>query len=179
MTWIALLRAVNVGGKNIVRMAELRALAEAAGCTEVRSLLQSGNLVFGGGGTTAAAIERTLESATAKRLGVTTEFVVRSAKEWKALVAANPFPGEAKRDPAHLLVVCLKAAPKAAAVKALRDAIRGREVVEVVGRQVYAVYPDGVGRSKLTAALIDRKLDTRGTARNWNTVLKLTEMAGA
>jgi uncharacterized protein (DUF1697 family) len=98
---------------------------------------------------------------------------VRTAEEWKRIVANNPFAREAKEDPGHLLVMCLRDAPPPDAVEDLRSAIKGRERVEVRGRDAYFVYPDGVGRSKLTNALIEKKLATRGTARNWNTVTKL------
>ena len=84
---------------------------------------------------------------------------------------------EAKADPGHLLMLCLKDEPGRDAVTALQKAIVGREVVRARGRSLYVVYPDGVGRSKLTAVLIERKLGTRGTARNWNTVLKLAALA--
>lgn len=98
---------------------------------------------------------------------------MRTAAEWRELVAANPFPAEARDDPGHLLAMVLKDAPPVAALAALRGAIVGRERVELAGRTAYLVYPDGVGRSRLTAALVEKKLGTRGTARNWNTVLKL------
>ena len=120
-----------------------------------------------------------MQDATAKHLGVTTEFFVRTAKEWQAIIAANPFPEEAKRDPGHLVMMCLKDAPPPAAVKALQAAIRGREVVKAKGPQAYFVYPDGIGRSKLTIAVIERMLGTRGTARNWNTVTKLGALAAS
>ena len=73
----------------------------------------------------------------------------------------------------------LKAAPGEAELAALKSAIPGRERIEAHGRDLYIVYPDGIGRSKLTLALIERKLATRGTGRNWNTVLKLQALAGA
>jgi uncharacterized protein (DUF1697 family) len=170
---VALLRAINLAGKRAVSMASLRSLLEELGLTGVRSLLQSGNVVFESEGRKPAELERFLEAATARRLGVETEYFVRTAKEWSEIVAANPFRREAKEDPGHLLVVCLKKAVSPGDVKALQSAIRGREVVRAEGRQAYVVYPDGVGRSKLTAALIEAKLGARGTARNWNTVLKL------
>jgi uncharacterized protein (DUF1697 family) len=173
---VALLRAVNLAGRSMVSMASLRALLEELGFSEVRSLLQSGNLVFDDDRRTPAELEHLLEEATMKKLGVRTDCFVRTSKQWGKLVAANPFPGEAKKDPGHFLVVCLKKAPSAAAVKSLQAAIRGREIVRAEGRQAYAIYPDGVGRSKLTAALIEKKLGSRGTARNWNTVLKLAAM---
>ena len=101
---------------------------------------------------------------------------VRTAVEWAALLAENPFADEARRDPGRLVVMCLKAVPPAEAVKRLHAAIRGSEVLRAADRQLYIVYPDGIGRSRLTGVLIERTLGTRGTARNWNTVLKLAAM---
>jgi uncharacterized protein (DUF1697 family) len=137
--------------------------------------LQSGNVVFDGGRRTPAALEPVLERATAKHLGVSVDFLVRTAAEWQAIVAGNPFGEQARRDPGHLVVACLKSAPPAKNVTALHAAIRGREMVQARGRDLYIVYPDGIGRSKLTTALIEKTLGTRCTARNWNTVLKLAE----
>ena len=96
-----------------------------------------------------------------------------SRAEWEKIVARKPFPEEAKKDPSHLVVVFLKTAPPAKRVEALRAAIVGPEIICCDGKQLYVVYPAGMGRSKLTGALIEKKLDSRGTARNWNTVLKL------
>jgi len=174
--FVALLRAVNLGAYNKVAMADLRALCERLEMSEVRSLLQSGNLVFESTSRSAAGLERRLEEETGRALGVRTDFFVRSAKEWNDLVEANPFGQEAKADPGRLLVMCLKESPPRAAFTALEQAIRGRERVMAGTRHAYFVYPDGVGRSRLTTALIESKLETRGTARNWNTVLKLKEM---
>jgi uncharacterized protein (DUF1697 family) len=118
-----------------------------------------------------------LEAASTKHLGVTTDYFVRTAKEWRAIIDENPFSREAKSDPGHLLMMCLRDAPSPTQVKALQAAIKGRETVKAKGRQAYVYYPDGVGRSKLTIKVIERALGTRGTARNWNTVLKLGELA--
>jgi len=176
---IGLLRAVNLAGLNRIGMADLRALLAALGMQDVRSLLQSGNVVFRSDVHKTAQLERVLEQAVATRLGLETEFFVRTAGDWKTVIAGNPFPDEARRDPGHLLLVCLKEAPAREDVTALQRAITGREVVRANGRHAYIVYPDGVGRSRLTSALIERKLATRGTARNWNTVLKLAAIAEA
>jgi uncharacterized protein (DUF1697 family) len=172
---VALLRAVNLAAKNMVGMADLRAMAEGLGFGKVQTLLQSGNLVVDSK-PTGARLESVLEAEARKRLKLDTDFFVRTAREWQALIAANPFPAEAKADPSHLVLLCLKKAPGAAALEALRQAIKGRERVETDGRQAYCVYPDGIGRSKLTMALIERHLGTRGTGRNWNTVLKLAAL---
>jgi uncharacterized protein (DUF1697 family) len=173
---IALLRGINVGGRKLLPMSDLRSLFEALGLADVQSLLQSGNVLFQSESQTEAELEQLLQVETEKRLGASVEYMVRSAAEWKTIVTANPFPTEAKQDPGHLLVLCLKKAPSAAEVKTLQAAITGPEIIRAKGRQLYAVYPAGVGTSKLTNALIERKLQTRATGRNWNTVLKLAEL---
>jgi uncharacterized protein (DUF1697 family) len=176
MLAVALLRAVNLASHNRVTMADLCAMLGDLKLTGARSLLQSGNVVFEAGSAAPQVLERKLEAEAGRRLGLATDFFVRSAKEWSAVLAANPFPAEAKRDPGHLLVFALKDAPGRAQARALDEAITGREIARVVGRQAYIVYPDGVGRSRLTIALIERKLGTRATGRNWNTATKLGAM---
>jgi uncharacterized protein (DUF1697 family) len=176
-TCIALLRAVNVGGHNQVKMADLREIMSELGMQNVRSLLQSGNLVFQNESHKTPQLERVLEQSVATRLGVETDFLVRTADEWAAIIRDNPFPDEARRDPGHLVVLPLKDAPDRKSVLSLQGSITGREVVRVKGRQAYILYPDGIGRSRLTSALIEKKLGTRGTGRNWNTVLKLAAAA--
>jgi uncharacterized protein (DUF1697 family) len=175
---IALLRAVNVGGRGAVAMSDLRDFTAALGFKEARSLLQSGNLVFDARRQAGPALERLLEREADKRLALRTDFFVRSAKELEAIVGKNPFRKEACDDPGHLVVMFLKEAADAEAVEALRAAIKGREVIHAAGGHLYIVYPDGIGRSRLTNAVIEGKLGTRGTGRNWNTVLKLVELVG-
>jgi uncharacterized protein (DUF1697 family) len=176
---VALLRAVNLGPHGKIAMSDLRALMADLKLEDGQTLLQSGNMVFRGGARADAVLERLLETETKKRFGLETDFFVRNAAEWGELVAANPFPDEARKDPSHLVTIFLKEPVKAAAVAALQAAIVGREVVRGQGRQVYITYPDGIGSSKLTNTVIEKKLGTRGTGRNWNTVLKLQALAGA
>ena len=176
-TYIGLLRAINLGPHNRVAMGALRDMCATIGLDEARTLLASGNLVFRSRIASSDKLEQALEAASTKHLGVTTDYFVRSAEEWKAIIKANPFPKEAKSDPGHLLLMCLRNAPTAPQVAVLQAAIKGREVVKARGKQAYFVYPDGVGRSKLTIQVIEKALGTRGTARNWNTVLKLGELA--
>lgn len=178
MKHIAVVRAINLPGHNKVSMADLKALLVGLGFTDAQTLLQSGNVVFSGGSKATAVLEQMLERAATKELGVETDFFVRTAKEWQAIIDANPFPREARDDPSHLLAVITKDEVSAANVAALQKAIVGREVVRATGRCAYIVYPDGIGRSKATGAFIDKKLGTSGTARNWNTVLKLAALAG-
>ena len=161
---IALLRAINLGSHKAVAMADLRELFTDLGLEDVRTLLQTGNVVFRSDARP-PALERLLEKEAADRLGLETEFYVRTGAEWQAIVKANPFTKEAKQDPAHLVLTVCKNAPgntsKATGV--------GREVFRASGREVYIVYPDGIGRSRL-------KLNVVGTGRNWNTVLKLAAL---
>jgi uncharacterized protein (DUF1697 family) len=172
-TYVALLRAVNVGGRGLVSMATLRDLTASLGFEEPQTVLQSGNLVFRARTAKAASLERMLEGALSTRLGLDTLVVVRDADEWRRIIERNPFPEAARTDPSHLLVMPLKRAPIAADVHALQASIKGREVVGFHGAELYLVYPDGIGRSRLTAAAIEKAVGARGTARNWNTVHKL------
>ena len=176
-TYIGLLRGINVGGHKPVAMVDLRELLAHLGFLDARSLLQSGNLVFLGDARAGGELERLLETEAATRLGLDTCFFARTAEEWEAIVDRNPFPGEAGRDPARLVVMFLKDAPASAGVDALQAGIAGPEVLRADGRQLYVVYPDGMGRSCLTGTLIERKLGMRGTARNWNTVLGLRALS--
>jgi uncharacterized protein (DUF1697 family) len=177
-THVALLRGINVGGKNAVAMSALRDLVSVLGFAGVKSLLQSGNLVFNSNGQSGDRLESLLERETSNRLGVAVDYVVRSAPEWAKVVAANPFPKQVKTDPSHVVVMFLKTAASPKSVHALQASIQGPEILRSVGKHLYIVYPDGIGTSKLTGAFIERKLGTRGTARNWNTVLKLLALVG-
>jgi len=170
---IALPRAINVGGRSSIAMSDLRDFLAALGFAGVQSLLQSGNFVFRSEARMAAELERLLEAEAETRLNLRTEFLTRTAEEWEAVVARNPFREEAERDPSRLVVMFLKEAPNAQRVEALQAAIKGLELVRAEGRQAYIVYPNGIGRSRLTNTLIENKLGSRGTGRNWNTVLKI------
>lgn len=161
----------------MVAMADLRAFLAHLGLGDPQSLLQSGNLLFRSNARTGVQLERLLEAEAKKRLALEADFFVRSAKEWSGIVAHNPFRREAERDPAHLLVILLKDEPDPKHVRALQAKITGPEVVRAVGRQAYIIYPNGVGRSRLTNTLIEKTLGTRATGRNWNTVLKLDALA--
>jgi uncharacterized protein (DUF1697 family) len=175
-TYVALLRAVNLGPRNQIAMSDLRDLLTKLGFFGARSLLQSGNLVFQANTRTGAELERMLEAETAERLDLRTDIFVRTAEELKGIIARNPFRDEAERDPAHLVVMFLKSVPIVKDVETLQVSITGPETVRADGRQAYIVYPDGIGRSRLTNTLIEKRLVTRGTARNWNTVQKLAAL---
>jgi uncharacterized protein (DUF1697 family) len=174
---IALLRGINVGGNKKIAMAELRHLLGKLGFGNARSLLNSGNIIFETDRFAGSELEHVLEEETEKRFHVSIVYVVRTVKEWDRIIVRNPFTNEAERDPGHLLVMCLKERAKPNNVNILESAIVGPESVRADGNQLYLTYPAGIGVSKLTNVLIEKKLGTQGTARNWNTVLKLAELA--
>jgi uncharacterized protein (DUF1697 family) len=171
-TQIALLRAINVDGRGKVAMADLRQMLTGLGFEDVRSLLQTGNIVFRSE-PTGAKLEALLEREAAAKLDLKTEFLVRTPAQWREMIAANPFEAMAEDDPSHLVAMPLKSLPHAADLAALRDWIPGRETIEAVGHTLFLTYPDGIGDSELSGAVIERRLKVRGTARNWNTVTKI------
>ncbi len=177
MIFAALLRGINVGGNKTVGMAELKALLEAQGLQSVRTLLNSGNVVFSAGDQDGVKVGKAIEDAIAAALGFRPAVIVRSAGELELIVRKNPFPAMAKDDPGHLVVMCLSGKPGKDALTRLAKAYAGPEQIRVAGENVYLTYPNGIGKSKLTNVLLERHLGVTGTARNWNTVLKLRAAA--
>jgi len=176
-TQIALLRAVNVGGTGKIAMADLRDFMEALGFTDVRTLIQTGNIGFESDTSSGAELEVFLEQEALNRLGLDTTFLIRTPGEWEDVIKANPFHDKARDDPRRLQVMALKEAPAAEKVQLLEEAISGPERVHAWDKHLFIDNPDGSGNSKLTNVLIERKLETRSTSRNWNTVLKISAMA--
>lgn len=167
-TFIALLRAVNLGGTNMLPMAELAAMCEAAGFARVRTYIASGNVVFASaldGASVRAALETRLAAYAGKPVGV----LVRTAEEMAAVLAANPFLDAA---PNLTTAIFLDAPPPTDALEQLRH--RTTERMALGARELYVAYPDRptMGRSRLVIPAA-----ARGTARNMNTVAKLAEMA--
>jgi uncharacterized protein (DUF1697 family) len=167
---------VNVGNRK-VGMDDLRRAVEGTGFTDVRTALNSGNVVFRADERDAVTVERRLELGCASPLGLPVEFMVRDVPSLEAAIAANPFPEFARTDPSHLLVVFLKDAPSATRGTAFSESLTGPEAARVVGTHAYVTYPAGIGRSKLTLPRIEGAIGTRGTVRNWNTVRRLAELA--
>jgi uncharacterized protein (DUF1697 family) len=176
MRYAAFLRAINVAGHNKVPMTALKSLCEQLGLRDVQSVLQSGNIVFTAEARDSQQLETLLETESEKRLKLRTGYFVRDHDSLQCIIKANPFPSEAQDDPSHLLVMFLKQAVSAKDVDRLRAAIKGPEQAAGTGRDLYITYPAGIGRSKLTNAVIERALGTSVTGRNWNTLLKITSL---
>jgi uncharacterized protein (DUF1697 family) len=171
---IALLRGINLGARNRVSMPELRAALEAAGYEDVATLVQSGNIVL-----TSSKEPKTLEREIAEvvaGMGVETAVVVRTRDELAEVVERNPIP-EGPSQPKLFQVTFFSGEPAAEGVARLAEQDFSPERVEVIGREAYAWHPDGIQKSKLAREL-GRALGPDGTARNWNTVTKLLELAG-
>ena len=174
---IALLRAVNVGGRKVLKD-DLLGLAKDLGFDEAKTLLASGNLVLWGKAEGDASLEKRLEDGLEKRMGLRTDFMVRSPAELKAIVAANPYPGAAADHPSHLIVNFLKTPIPDEHVQILRAAITGPETFEARARELYVDFPISIADSVLDRDWKKTKRFPLGTTRNWNTVLKLAEMVG-
>jgi uncharacterized protein (DUF1697 family) len=177
-TWIALLRGVNVGGNRKIAMADLRALFEALGFDSPATLLQSGNVVFRSLERDREALAERLRVESERRLGLKTTYLLRTSKEWAALVARNPFPDEARSDPSHLLLFALTSTATAEAIAELTPHCAPGERLAGAGGELYVYYGGGIADSKLDNARIDRRLGGCCTGRNWNTVRKLAALAG-
>ncbi|MEZ6234113.1 MAG: DUF1697 domain-containing protein [Phycisphaerales bacterium] len=171
---IALLRGINVGGKNRVTMAALVRLFEAAGGTDVRTYIQSGNVLFTSPPDRAVAVAEAVERGLEADLGVPSPVIVRSARALRRVIDACPF-GDA--EPTHLHVMFLRDAPTKQAIAALDPDRSPPDEFIVRGSEIYLRLPKGAARSKLTNSYVDRTLGTVSTARNWRTVRTLAEMA--
>jgi len=175
---VALLRGINVGGRNRLAMADLAAAFAAEGCSEVRTYIQSGNVLFLAPAARVAAVAVAVEGAIAGRFGFRTPVVIRSAAELARVARANPFL-LAGADPATLHVAFLAGPPDAGRVAALDPRRSPPDAFAVRGREVYLHLPNGVARSRLTNAWLDAALGTISTVRNWRTVLELLARSSA
>lgn len=176
MKWAAMLRGINLGKRTLVK-ADLIAAAGAAGFTEARTLLASGNLVFEADDRTAAAIERDLHAAVEKATGIRSDVFARNRAQLGKAMDANPFPEVGRDRPSQLLVIFHHEAVPHEAVAMIVAAHDGPERLEAVGHELFIDYPEGMGRSTLdrTIAKVKAPLPL-GTGRNWNTVTKLKAM---
>jgi uncharacterized protein (DUF1697 family) len=174
---VALLRGINLAGKNRLPMKGLSALFTDAGCTDVRTYVQSGNVVFHAGPDLARRIPGLIEKAIRDRFGISVPVVTRSAAELRRVPKGNPYLAR-DVDTSTLHVAFLAAKPTAAQIKSLDPDRSPPDEFTVRGRDVYLRLPKGVGRTKLSNAYLDSTLGTTSTLRNWRTVLKLVELTG-
>ena len=175
-TFIALLRGINVGGHNKIPMADLRSLCAELGWADVRTYIQSGNLVFSASGA-AAKLESQLERAIEDRFSLSIATVVRSAAVWPGYIKGNPYTAACETEPNHVMLALSKATPKGDAVERLLERAVGGERIARVGDVLWLYFAGSVAKTKLMPALLDRLVGSPVTMRNWRTVLTLNEMA--
>ncbi|MCA6092938.1 DUF1697 domain-containing protein [Streptomyces sp. SCA3-4] len=175
-TYVALLRGINVGGKKRVPMQTLREMLTDMGCEAVRTHLNSGNAVFTHTETDEGVLATALEGAIERELGFSVTCLVRDAAEMRRVVDADPFAGRVV-DPSRFLVIFLGGPADPATVADLDPAAYAPEEFALGEREVYLHCAEGIRDSKLAKVLTERRLGTAGTARNWNTVTKLADMA--
>lgn len=174
--YVALLRGINVGGNKKVSMAQLRELMEQLGYTDVATLLQSGNAVFTSKEKSPAKVIKQLETAIAKEFGFEVSVILRTRDELEAAIQANPLPG-ADDAPSQFLVMFLSDVPDKKKLQAIDPAAYLPDEFRVVGREIYARFPNSIRDSKLATVLGGARLGVTPTGRNWNTVKKLLELA--
>jgi uncharacterized protein (DUF1697 family) len=176
-TVISMLRGVNLGRSRRIRMDDLRALYESLKLRDVRTHLQSGNVVFRTPHRDLSGLTRRLEREIERKFGFHSDVIVRTVSEMKEVVARNPFAHRRGIDPSRLLVTFLAGDPGEKAREAVRRIRTDPEELHIEGRELYIYFPNGMGRSNLPGAAIEKALDTPGTARNWNSVTKLLQIA--
>lgn len=174
--FVALLRGINVGGKNKLPMRELVAVFESVGCDQVRTYIQSGNVVYRAGSHLSKAVPAAVTRAIEQDYGYAVPVVTRTAAELAATVAENPFLSDGA-DPKSLHVAFLADKPSAAQVRLLDPERSPGDKFVVSGREVYLQCPNGLARTKLTNAWLDKSLGTVSTVRNWRTVGTLSDWA--
>ena len=175
-TYVALLRGINVGGRNRLPMDELARLFEDAGCACVRTYIQSGNVVFVASPSVSLGARETVAAAVSGRVGTDIPIVLRSVDELAQAVEANPFPGESQGT-RILHVGFLADRPSSDRVSSLDPDRSPPDEFVVRGREIYMRLPNGMARTRLTTGYMERMLATRVTFRNWRTVLNLRQMA--
>jgi uncharacterized protein (DUF1697 family) len=174
-TFIALLRGINVSGRNKILMADLRSLCADLGWQHVQSYIQSGNLLFEADAT-AATLESELEQAIEQTFGLSIPVIVRETAVWSAYVNDNPYPQASQTEPNRVMLALSKLPPETDAVTGLQPYAVNGERIRQVGDALWIHYANGSGRSKMSPAVLDRLVGSPVTTRNWRTVLKLNEL---
>ncbi|HUF51767.1 MAG TPA: DUF1697 domain-containing protein [Longimicrobiales bacterium] len=174
--FVCLIRGINVGGRNVVPMAELRSVCTDLGWTGVQSYIQSGNLILYARAAP-VTLEAELERGIERHFGLSVAVIVRRAEEWQTCIESNPFEESSRREPSLVMLALSKLPPEADAEGRLRERATSGERIVRVGDALWIHYPGGAGRSKLSPGLVDRLVGSPVTTRNWRTVLRIGELA--
>jgi uncharacterized protein (DUF1697 family) len=174
---ISMLRGVNLGPSRRVKMEALRSLYESLRLRDVRTYLQSGNVIFRTEERDIALLTKRLQKAIEKTFGFQCDVILRTTSELREVIARNPFANRRGIEPSKLLVTFLASDPGEEARKQVRKIKTNPDELWIDGREMYTYFPNGMARPKVSWAAIEKILKTSGTGRNWNSVTKLLEMA--
>jgi uncharacterized protein (DUF1697 family) len=175
--YIAMLRGINVTGHNPMKMSELARACEALGCRQVKTYIQSGNVVFTGVQSSPDNLSKKMESKISAEFGFSVTVLTKTLEDLRQVIQHNPFVKEPGIDLSKLHVTFLSGEPTTAGLDKMRAWQAGSDRFRAVGREIYLHCPDGYGRTKLSNNAIEKAVNLRATTRNWNTVNKLHEMA--
>ena len=174
---ICMLRGVNLGAHNRVKMDDLKKLCTSLKLRDPQTYVQSGNVIFTTAERDLGKLRKKLEAAIHKKFGFQTDAILRTTTDFREVVAQNPFAKRKDIHPSKLLVTFLSSDPGEAARKQVRAIKTDPEEILIEGREAYIYFPNGAGRSKLNWPIIPKTLKVQGTARNWNSVSKMLELA--
>jgi len=173
---ISFLRGINLGGRTI-KMDALRALYESIGLSDPQTYVASGNVIFKTKERNLDRVRKRIEDAIEKKFGFHSNVIVRTTVELRDAIARNPFAKRPGIEPGKFLVTFLGSHPDKLALDRLSKIKADPEELHIDGRELYIYFPNGAGRSKLPWASVEKILAVPGTARNWNTVVKMLEIA--
>lgn len=176
VTFIALIRGINVSGQRMIKMADLKALFESLGFASVQTYIQSGNLVFQVENLSENELNKLIQSAILKQFGFEVEVQVFSESTWKQIIVNNPFVMQGGVEEAHLYVSLLANKPSQENVEKLASLYFPEEFIQLRDQSVYLYVPQGYGKAKLNNNFLESKLKVSATTRNWKTMLALVNM---
>ena len=174
---VSMLRGVNVGGHNKIKMEALRALFESLGLRDAQTYIQSGNVIFRSDERDLDCLAERIGDAILRRFGFRPGVVVRTCSDLRSAIARNPFAARPGMEPSRLVVTFLSGDPDQEARDKVLAIKVGPEELRISGRELYIYFPNTIGQSKLSLALVEKTLKTSGTGRNWGTVTKLRDLA--
>jgi uncharacterized protein (DUF1697 family) len=175
---ISMLRGVNLGAHNRVKMDDLRALYKSLGLEDPRTYVQSGNILFRTKERPTQELAKKIQAAIARKCGCNPNVILRTTAEFKKAIAGNPFAKRPEIEPGKLLVSFLSDEPGTEAQSTIEKLNQShKEELHLRGRELYIYFPDGAGKSKLPWSSLEKLFKVTGTARNWNSVTKMLEMA--
>ena len=175
--YISLLHGINVGGQRRIRMEELRALYESLNFNNVRTYLQSGNVIFDSHKSSISGLTNTIETTIEQTFGFSVATLIRTKKEFYNLIESNPFLDECNGDITKLHVTFLSDTPSSSSVIEIKEVDYGSDQLFISGKEIHLYCPNGYGRTKLSNSFIERKLGMSATTRNWKTVTTLFDLS--